>query len=140
MIEPKEITLPSGAILKVNLAPFPDSKALYQAILEELRTVSVNDEDEIGINLIKDLFCTGFSSKKVDTALSKCVARCLYKGEKITNESFEPAEARQDYMKVLIEVTKENILPFVKSLSAEFSLARSLLRSDLGLRQPTSPS
>ena len=137
---PKEFTLPSGAVLQVNLAPFADSKALYQAVLEEVRGISINDDQDIGVNLIKDLFCTGFSSKKIEATLEKCLARCLYKGERITKDSFEDAEARGDYMKVLIEVTKENILPFVKSLSAEFSLAKALLQSDLGLRQKMNPS
>lgn len=135
----KEVTLPSGKILRIDLAPFADSKALYQAVLEELRTVPMRDEDEIGVNMLKDLFCTGLSSKRVDKALEKCLARCLYDNTKITDEIWEPEEARGDYMKVLLEVAKENIVPFVKSLSAEFSLIRGLLRSDLALRPKTTP-
>lgn len=135
-----EVDLPSGAKLKIQLAPFADSKALYQAVLEELRGVTVGDDQEIGVNMLKDLFCTGFSSKKIEAALLKCMKKALYNDLPITDDTWEPAEARVDFMKVLLEVAKENISPFVKSLSAEFSLVREILRNDPALRQPTTQS
>lgn len=116
----KEVTLPSGAVLKLNSAPFKVSKALYQAVLEECKEVKISFDTPIDVNLIKDLFCTGFSSKKIEDALGKCFERCLYNGQKITDETFEPENARQDYLQVCIEVAKENIDPFMKSLYAQY--------------------
>lgn len=136
----KTTTLPSGAELTITLAPFADSKALYQSILEELKSVSIKGEDEIGIGLLKDLFCAGFSSKKIEAAMSKCLSRCLYNGIKIDDSTWEPAEAREDYMKTLVEVAKENIAPFVKSLSLEFSIAKEILLKDQASRPKTTQS
>lgn len=125
MHEFRKITLPSGAILKVVPAPFAESKALYQAILSEVKTIALGMNAELP-SLFKDLFCTGFSSPKIEAALYKCFARCLYNEQKITEDTFEPIDAREDYTSVCVEVTKENIGPFLKSLYAEFKAAVQL--------------
>lgn len=116
----REVTLPSGAILKMNLAPFKVSKSLYQAVLEECKDIKLSFDTPLDVNLIKDLFCTGMSSKKIEDALYKCMERCLYNGQKISEETFEDEKAREDYMTVCIEVAKENINPFMKSLYAQY--------------------
>lgn len=136
----KEVTLNSGATLKMGVVPFVDAKAFYQAVLEEARSVSISEDQEIGANLIKDLFCTGFSSKKIDSCLKKCMDRCLYNGIRITDETWEPMEAREDYLQVCIEVAKETLAPFVKSLYAEFSTVMPMILGDLQLRQKTTHS
>lgn len=115
----KEFELPSGALLKIQLAPFADSKALYQAVLEEMKDIQLNSSDEL-FNLFKDAACAGFSSKKIEAALEVCFKRCLYNDLKIDRNTFEPEEARQDFVHVCIYVAQENIMPFLKSLSAQF--------------------
>lgn len=132
----RELDLPSGAILKITPAPFKDAKALYQAMLVELRHISVPSNGEVGA-LFKDLFCAGFSSKAVESCLNECFKRCTYNtgaGDfKIDDSSFEPVERREDYMKVCVEVAKDNVGPFGKSLFAEFkqgmSMAEGILKS-----------
>lgn len=119
MIEP--IDLPSGAKLKITLAPFADAKNLYQALLEEMKTLKISAQTEIDVNFFKDLFCFGFSSKKVEQALEQCMKRCLLNGTRIDKDSFEPEELRQDYLIACIEVTKANIMPFIKPLLAKYS-------------------
>lgn len=136
----KEVTLQSGAKLKIDVAPFMDAKALYQAVLEELRTVEVDERSESQADLIKNLFCASFTSKKIDQALAKCMERALYNGLKITNETWEPVEARADYMLVCFEVAKENLAPFVKSLSAEFSAVFQTIIGDRQSRPQTTQS
>lgn len=119
----KEIKLPSGAILKISLSPFADSKALYQAILEEFKSVPVSGKSDLA-ELFKNVVCTGFSSKKVEMCLETCFKRCIYNcgnGDlKIDRDTFEPEKNREDYIQVCIEVAKENITPFLKSLFAEY--------------------
>jgi hypothetical protein len=126
----KEITLPSGAILKITLAPFSDAKALYQAFLEEMKTIEVSSTHDF-TNLFKNLVCIGFSSKKIESCLEVCLKRCTYnygKGDlKIDKDSFEPAENRGDYMSVCTEVAKENILPFMKSLYVQYQQLLAIL-------------
>lgn len=128
----KEIKLPSGATLKITPSPFADAKALYQALLREVRQVGINSQTEMG-EIFKNLFCMGFSSPEVEAKLLVCFKRCVYnsgKGDlKIDESTFEPIEARDDYMKVCMEVTRENVLPFVKSLYAEYQTALATIES-----------
>lgn len=119
--------LPSGAELRITLAPFSDSKALYQAFLEEIKGLKVESSTEIDTNFIKDIFCVGLASKKLEVALWKCMERALYNNLKITEATFEPVEARQDYMLVCFEVAKENIAPFTKTLMPLFNQAKEIL-------------
>lgn len=125
----RKVVLPSGAELEITLAPFADSKALYQAMLEEAKTLKIDDTAEVDANLYKDLFCTGLSSKKIEAALTVCMKRATYNGMKITDDVFEPVEARDDYLIVCMEVARENITPFTKSLFAQYGdILRGLLQ------------
>lgn len=116
-------TMPSGAVLEVGIAPFAVAKALYQAVLRELRHISIGTGKPDMAELWKDVFCVGFASNEIEEAIKPCLARCLYDGEKITDASFEPEDRRQDYMQVLMEVAKDNIGPFAKALFATWKKA-----------------
>lgn len=124
----KEVTLPSGAVLKIQLAPFEDSKALFQMVLEELEGIEI-EATTIMAGVYKNLFCVGFSSKKVEAAIWKCFERCLYNDVKVGKDTFEPESARDDYMTACMEVTDANVRPFVKSLSVKYG---PLIKSVLG--------
>ena len=116
MQEKHEIELPSGAKLQISLAPFAHAKQLYQAVLEELKLLRISSDMEVDLELIKNLFCAGLSSKKVEDAVDLCMKRVTYNNIRITPDTFEPAEARQDYIPALLEVVQVNLLPFMKSL------------------------
>lgn len=119
----REVKLPSGAILKVAPSPFKDSKALYQALLKEGRGIQFSTKTELA-SVYKDIFCIGFSSEEVEKCLWACMKRCIYndgKGDlKIDDSTFESIAARDDYMRVCLEVAKENVMPFIQSLYAEY--------------------
>lgn len=129
----REVKLPSGAVLKITPSPFGVAKALYQAILKEVKGVKMNSKMEM-VELYKELFCLGFSSPEVEERLLKCFERCTYNSGngdlKIDDQTFEPLKARDDYMQTCMEVAKENVLPFVKSLYAEYQRALALTESD----------
>lgn len=116
----KSIKLPSGAELRITPAPFKDARALVKAISDEGLMIKLKSKDEVE-NAIKDAFCVAVSSDKIQAALEKCLERCLYNGKKITEDLFEPVEARADYYRVCFEVAKENVLPFARDLYAAFS-------------------
>jgi len=122
----KEVSLPSGATLKITPAPFSDARDLYQAVLRESKHVQLDFEKELPL-FIKDFFCTAFSSKAIEKIVWDCMKRCIYNDLKITEDTFEPVEAREDYIKVIAEVTIENITPFLKSLFAEFKTASAMI-------------
>ncbi len=109
--------MPSGAVLKVNAAPFSESKALYKAVLAEVKDVKLTSATELA-EVFKNVFCAGFSSEKIEACLAKCMLRCLYNDEPVKDSVFEPEKAREDYTQVCLEVAKENLLPFGKDLYA----------------------
>lgn len=117
----KEVVLPSNRKLGITVGTFEESKALFTAVTEEFRGIKMDPSAEVDVNLFKDLFCTGLSSKKVDTALAALLRRCTYEGLKIDANTFEPVEAREDYLEVIFNVAQENISPFTKSLYARFA-------------------
>lgn len=128
----REIKLPSGATLKVQPSPFAISKALYQALLKEAKEVPFDTKMEMA-TLWKNLFCIAFSSPTIEACLQECFKRCTFNGGagdiKIDENTFEPVERRDDYMKVCVEVAKENVLPFVKSLYAEYQHISAILET-----------
>jgi hypothetical protein len=125
----QEVSLPSGAKLSLGLTPFSVSKALYQALLEEARSVKVEFNTDLDINLFKDLFISAATSPKVEACMWKCLERCLYNGQRITEQTFEPVETRKDYIQVLIEVAKHNVIPFFESLRSAYDQAREKIKS-----------
>ncbi len=130
----KKVTLPSGAELEIQVAPFGASKALYQAVVSELRGVELDVkldlQSEVNVDLLKNLFCAALDSKRIETALDECMKVVLYNGLKIDKSTFEPLEARDDYFTACFEVAQENIRPFTKSLFAQFSaIFQSLQKS-----------
>lgn len=128
----KEVQLPSGAVLKTEPAPFAAAKALYQALLKEARSISIVDGNDLG-EIVKNAFCAGFSSAEVEACLTECMKRCTYRmgpghpDMKIDKDTFEPVDSRQDYLAVSTEVIKQNVGPFVKSLSSDFRSAIAML-------------
>ena len=118
--ENRKIKLPSGAELEISPAPFADAKALYQAFLSEGKGLELDGSKEIDHNFMKDIFCAALSSPLIEEKLWECMKRCRYNKEKLVEDIFEPVESRDDYFTVMFEVAKENILPFTKSLYAQY--------------------
>jgi len=120
----REVELPSGAKLKVSPASFAESKALYQAVLDDLGSVQFSGKTEIPV-LVKEIIRIAYASKRVEEALAPCMAKCVYNNGvsgdlKIDKDTFEPIQSREDYPLVCLEVAQENITPFMKSLYAVF--------------------
>lgn len=117
----KEHTLKSGRMLEIGLANFRDSKKLFDAVLTEIKASKVDVSTEIDANFIKDCLLSVVSSENVEKALWPCLTKSLYQKVRITPETFEGREEREDYLEICYEVGKENIIPFGKNLYAELS-------------------
>ncbi len=132
-MQPTEIKLPSGAVLKVQPSPFAIAKDLYQTLLRELQAVPITAKTDMA-SLYKDLFCLGFASPAIEACIWACFARATYnvgQGDlKIDADTFEPAERRDDYMQVCMEVAKANVLPFAKSLYAEYQRMSAMIEKN----------
>lgn len=121
-VHEKKVKLPSGAELRIQLSSFGTGRAMYQAVCEELKSLKLDPEAEVDVNLKKDLFLAMMTSKKVESCVWACFEKCLYNESRISEETFEPIEARDDYITLCYEVAKENIAPFWKSLYAEYGV------------------
>lgn len=126
----EEITLLSGAKLKIQVSPFAVSKALYQAVLKEVKSIGLTSKTEMA-NIYKDILCAGFSSPEIESCLWQCMDRCLLNGVRITPDSFEPLERREDYLQVCVEVGRANLAPFTKNLMLVYSQVLGAMESTL---------
>lgn len=137
-IHTREVQLPSGAILRINIAPFVDSKNLAQSLLSELSDVNFDLKTDTKnvvemAKVFKEIFCKGFSSPLIESYLLKCMERCSYDNGKgalrIDRDTFEAVDARQDYVTTCIEVAKDNVFPFGKSLFADYKIMSEKVKS-----------
>lgn len=127
-------TLKSGRELSLTLAPFAVGSKLFKTVLGELRTINIDVTklemsmeldlrkiDPRMINILKDAFCEIASSETVEVSFFECAARCLIDGKKITRETFEAPDTREDYLPVAWEVIKYNLAPFFRGLASQLS-------------------
>lgn len=120
-----EFTASSGAKVKVNPADFKDAMALKSAIAKELSKADF----DLSLKMDKDVNPADFakmalavdSSPVVYDCLFKCLARCTYDGQKITEATFEDVSAREDYYEIVLACLKENLSPFFKGLISKLS-------------------
>lgn len=117
----KEVKLPSGNILKIHVADFHVSRELYKAVLKEGKALKLNPKDNVDVNFFKDLFCSMLSSDEIEKRLWDCMKKSLINNLPITEQTFEPVEMRGDYLQVMIEVARENVMPFMKDLYAQYA-------------------
>ncbi|MDE3073914.1 MAG: hypothetical protein KGJ86_00670 [Chloroflexota bacterium] len=114
------LTLDSGAVLTVQIAPFEAGHRLFQVFLREMKSASPDatlDDTLLGMHL--------FQSPALAEALAVCTQRCLYNGQRITASTWEPEAAREDYLPASMKVLEANLRPFVKSLRSRSSEAGS---------------
>lgn len=110
-----EKTLDSGAVVQINLAPFGVAHRLLQVVMKEVGSVSMSGGEA---EFMKNLLARFVYSPEVEQVLWECMGRCLYRGQKIVKETFEPEAARGDYLLVAKEVLEVNLTPFLKNLSS----------------------
>lgn len=116
------ITLPSGRSLVVEIAPFVPANKLKKAIAADLvgvdlsglnlgkldANMDLSKLDGASLNAFKNVLCILLASDKVEASVFECALRSTIDGVKVTRESFDPAEARGDFMIVAWEVIKAN--------------------------------
>lgn len=111
-----EFTTKTGKKVLIGLAPWPDAKKLKAAIEREVANagIKIGADTDPGAFLSAALLVD--SSEAVDSALVACLARCTYDGNRITEQTFESADARKDYYEIAHACMKENIGPLVEGL------------------------
>ena len=117
----KEVTLPSGAVLKIGKIPFDAANNLKKAVVGIIQGISFEKGRE-ALDLYKEHLCGLFSNEEVEAKLWICMERCTYNSGngdlKITKATFESEEARGDFTEVQMEVGLACLTPFGKGLYA----------------------
>jgi hypothetical protein len=129
MSDKKVIKLPSGADLVVTPSPFEAARDLYQALMRAGLKLKLDGRVEIDYNFFKDVLFMGFSDKDIEHYVWECMKKAHYNKLPITKDTFEDVRARQDYIQVLFEVTKENVTPFTSGLYAPLKELMALMAS-----------
>lgn len=135
-----EFKAPSGAKVVINPADFEAAMELKSCIMHELSKADVKVElssltTESDLTDIVKLFATIDSSKAVQNAVFDCLVRCTHNGEKITRQTFDDVNNRQDYYDIVFNCIKENLTPFVKSLRLWFSTIMQSVSKGEGQKQ-----
>lgn len=117
-----EFTSKSGKEVVINCAPFADAKRLKSAIWKEAAAAGIKlDDMKADASTLLNTFLLVDGSPLVDAALAPCLLRCTRDKQKITDSTFDSAEARQDYYEIVFACVKENIGPLFESLLSLFS-------------------
>lgn len=127
MSEP--ILLPSGRTLTVNIAPFSVGKKAFKTLARELLLVrldlditKIKTVGDLDVNILKDAILQCIASDVLELCFFECAAKCLISDGsaqlKVDKDSFEHEDARQDYLFVVWEVMKDNLIPFFKGLGS----------------------
>lgn len=116
MEQAREIVLASGAKLRLQVAPYEVADDLAAVIAEEFKPLKIDPNEELNLNLWKNGFLAVVASKNIRAALKPCLDRCLYNGERISPQTWEPLKAREDAWEVFYLVAFENIRPFMNRL------------------------
>lgn len=126
----KEVDLPSGSKLRIYNIPIDPATELVEAFAAELKMLKLDTSMTV-TDLFKDALCSAISSPQIKQRIFKCMSFCTYdsgNGEfKIDKSTFEPLNARKDYLFVMFEVGKETIGPFTNDLALLFSKISELL-------------
>jgi hypothetical protein len=115
-------TLPSGAEFEVTLLDFEPAFDISQTVsrfvgllevdLKALEIEKWKSFSDIEVDAIKRPLSQILSNAELRKAGDRCLVKCTYNGQKVTTKTWEPAEARQDYLIAMFYALKENVAPF----------------------------
>ena len=114
--------------VKINIASFEDGDALQRVFFDAVRRSGMKFSDlQAGDNLDKVISAVLYANADaaLNAAIWPCLARCTYKGQKITKTTFEDVETRRLYFPIVSRCIEVNIEPFTDGLSLLWSLFRS---------------
>ena len=142
----QEITLKSGNVLKLSPAPFIDAIRLTNIVAKAFSQrgldFKIDRDTEVDFwvlfNKNPDAFIKGFADivfeEFVMNLVFKCAERCVYVKNgvsvKITQDTFESEDAREDFYEVMYNIAMCNIKPFFVNLLSVLSQTSATARSE----------
>lgn len=132
----KEFKSSTGKKIVINCASMKNAKRLRKALANELLKVNIDvgnpkDLSELSntfkdtnkwLNIFKEILLGLETSEDFDNVISDCMKECTYDNIMITEDLFDDKpEMREDYDRIVMEVVKENLRPFLKGVSGMLS-------------------
>jgi hypothetical protein len=125
------IELPSGAILKITVAPFADAHGLLKAILKAVKGMQISGDaldtdmsldglrkSPAVLSQLIDKVLSIATSEEVEMMLWKCFERTTYQGVKLVRTLLDDPNLssgiREDYYTICMKVIEANCKPFFK--------------------------
>lgn len=123
----KSVTLKSGNTLELQECEFTDAWNLTQAIARELshampglKLDSLDPKEvlqqDIDVGKLFGVMAHIVGSKEVFELVWPCAKACLLNEQKIDKKLFTEPSLRGDFLPVVVEIVKLNVLPFMKGL------------------------
>ena len=112
--------LPSGRELKITLSDFTTGYNLKKSFLKTVKNLDLDFDKDMDFNFLKDVVCEGLTSDDLEHWMWECAKKATIDDIKMTKDSFEKEEHREDYIVCFYEVVKRNLAPFGKSLFAQY--------------------
>lgn len=131
------------SLLQITLSSFDEAADLHDAVGSALQKSSMNISvknidtenpinSELSENAFGEVIKTLLSvtiSKEVRNCLFVCCKRVLYNKEKVDKDFFDKVENRSLYYPIMMEVAKDNLKPFIESLSSQFGGLAAIIKS-----------
>jgi hypothetical protein len=122
-----ENKLPSGAVLEVTPLDCGDAYAIFQQVM---KVIGLLDIDLSKLDMTKDFKAQDIiefkrplaqllSNSELEKAAKKCLTKCTYDGMKVTEATWNPLNARQDYLFAMFFALKENCSPFLDGVFSD---------------------
>lgn len=118
--------LPSGAELEVTLLDFEPAFEISQAVtrfvglldvdLKSLEVEKWKTVSDIDVNAIKRPLSQILSNSDLTKAANKCLVKCTYNNQRISEKTWNAPEARKDYFHAMFYALKDNIYPFFEGV------------------------
>lgn len=134
----KEFKSQNGKVIVINSSSMKTVKKLRKCLAQELlkHKIDLGNPKSVAeltqslkgkmvdiVNLLKDILLGLEVSDEFEAVIYECMKECTYDNIMITESLFDDIqEAREDYDKIVMEVIKENLYPFIKSLIGKFSI------------------
>lgn len=133
----KEFKSSTGKKIVINCASMKNAKRLRKALANELLKVNIDvgnpkDLSELNstfkdtnkwLNIFKEILLGLETSEDFDNVINDCMKECTYDNIMITEDLFDDKpEIREDYDRIVMEVVKENLRPFLKGVSGMLSV------------------
>jgi len=123
--------------LRITPASFEDALELQDAVSEALaeKDMTISQEifqgeiDGATLGTMVKMILTVAKNKRLRESLFTCAASAVYKNQRIDKEFFEPIATRALYYPIMIEVLKENLGPFLESLTGQLSGLKDMVKT-----------